>query len=600
MAPPQRDDAAGHTRHTPRTLVPALPGLRMLRTYPRGWLRQDAFVGAAVAAYLIPQVLAYSGLVGVPAVVGLWGAVAAMAVYWLFGSSRVLAIGPESTVALMAGSVVAQLSDGDPQRAIALSAGLALVVAGWLLLAWLLRLGVVADLLSHPLLVGYLSGGAVLMVVGQLGRVTGIEVDGTSVVDQLRSFASQVGTGAGNLPTFLVALGTLAILFGVAAWRRTAPAPLIAMVAAIVASSVLGLAERGVAVLGAVPQGLPSPTLPALSWSDVSALALAGLGVAVVAYSDNTLIGRAFARRGEPFDANQELLALSAVHVGVGVMSAYPVSSSGTRTALAVSGGARSQVYSIVAMLVVVLVLLFAGPLIQDLPDAALGAVVIFAARSLVSIPDYRELWRYRPSEFALALVTLVGTVWLGILAGVGIAVVLSLLEMTSRMSRPHDAIQGFVPDMAGMHDVDDYPDAWTIPGLVVYRYDAPLFFANAENFRALVLAAVDEYDTPQQPVRWVVLNVEANMHVDATAIRLLVGLVDELRSRGIRVGLARAKHDLLLQLERSDLLDLIGREMVFPTLPTAVEAFRAWAAAHPEPDRPRPPGGPVDPSGSA
>jgi sulfate permease, SulP family len=574
----------GTLRGLPAAVAGVLPGLSMLRHYPRRWLRQDAFVGVAVAAYLVPQVLAYSGLVGVPAVVGLWGAVAAMAVYWLFGSSRVLAIGPESTVALMAGSVVAQLSDGDPARSIALSAGLALVVGAWLFLAWLLRLGVVADLLSHPLLVGYLSGGAVLMVVGQLGRVTGIEVSGTSIVEQVRSFVSQVGTGAGNLPTLLIALATLAILFGVSAWRRTAPAPLIAVAAATLASALLGLSERGVAVLGEVPQGLPSPTLPALSWSDVSALALAGLGVAVVAYSDNTLIGRAFARRGESFDANQELLALSAVHVGVGAFSAYPVSSSGTRTALAVSGGARTQVYSIVAMLVVLAMLLVAGPLVRDLPDAALGAVVIFAARTLVSIPDYRELWRYRPSEFALALVTLVGTVWLGILAGVGIAVVLSLLEMTTRLSRPHDAIQGFVPDMAGMHDVDDYPNARTVPGLVVYRYDAPLFFANAENFRVLVLAAVDEYDDPDEPVRWVVLNVEANMHVDVTAIRLLIGLVGELQARGIRVGLARAKHDLLLQLERSDLLDIIGRDMVFPTLPTAVQAYQAWVDAQADP----------------
>jgi SulP family sulfate permease len=556
-------------------IVDALPGLHMLRTYPRGWFRLDVFAGAAVAAYLIPQVLAYSGLVGVPAVVGLWAAVAAMGVYWIFGTSRVLSVGPESTVALMAGSVVGPMAAGDPMRAEALSAGLALIVAGWLAVAWLLRLGVIADLLSHPLLVGYLSGGAVLMVVGQLGRVTGIDVEGHTIVEQVQSFASQLGTGAANPATVAVAAATLVILFSVRAWRASAPAPLIAVLIATAASALLHLSERGVAVLGEVPSGLPSPHLPALTWTDASNLALAGLGVAVVAYGDNMLIGRAFAHRRDNFSANQELLALSSVHVAVGLFSSYPVSSSGSRTALAVAGRARSQVYSLAAMAVVLGVLLVAGPLLGPLPDAALGAVVIYAATHLVSIADYRELWRFRPTEFALALVTLVGTVWLGILAGVGIAVALSLLEMVSRLSRPHDAIQGIVPDMAGMHDVDDWPDARTIPGLVVYRYDAPLFFANAADFRTQVLEAVAEYDTADEPVRWVVLNVEANMHVDVTATRVLIGLVRELGERGIHVGLARAKQDLLLQLERSELLDLIGPDMVFPTLPTAVEAYR-------------------------
>lgn len=566
-------EAAGSARWR-FTLSRLAPGVGVLRHYRRRWLRRDVLAGLAVAAYLVPQVMAYAGLVGVPAVAGLWVAVGCLVVYAALGSSRRLSVGPESTVALLAGSVVGPLAHGDPARASALAATLALIVAGWLSLAWLARLGVIANLLSHPLLVGYLTGAAVLMAAGQLGRVTGTTVSGDTVLSQLSSFAGAVsGT---NLTTLAVAVGTLSLLLAVHWWHPQAPAALVAVVLATVLSAAFHLSRGGVVVLGAVPVGLPMPHLPLVGLADVKALALAGLGVAVVAYSDNMLIGRAFSRRGDTVDANQELLALAGVHVAAGLMSGFPVSSSGSRTALAIAGRAKTQMYSLVAAALVLAVLVFAGPLLAALPAAALGAVVVYAAMSLIDVGEYRQLWRFRRSEFAVAAITCLGTLLLGILAGVGIAVALSILEMLAWLSRPHDAIEGMVPGVPGMHDVDDFPGAKTVAGLVVYRYDGPLFFANAANFHRLALAAVAAYDRPDAPVEWLVLNVEANMYMDITAAGSLAQLHDDLAASGVRLGLARVKNDLALQMDRAGLLDLVGTDMLFPTVGTAVAAFQS------------------------
>lgn len=550
-----------------------LPGLAALRDYRRSWWRADAFAGLAVAAYLIPQVLAYAGLLGVPAVAALWTALAALVVYAFLGSSRHLSVGPEATVALLAGSIVGPMSHGHPARAAVLASALALIVAGWLLVARLARLGVVSDLLSHPLLVGYLTGAGVLMIAGQLGRFTGADVGGDTVLGQLRSFARHLDQVNGA--TVAVSGGTLAVLL-LARWLRpTAPAPLIAVVTATIVSAVFDLRSHGVAVLGHVPAGLPAPGWPAVGMADLRSLVVPGLGLAVVAFSDNMLIGRAFARRGDHFDGNAELVALAGVHAAAGLMHGFPVSSSGSRTALAISSRARSQAYSLVAAVIVLAVLVFAGPVLTTLPMAALAAVVVYAAFHLIDLGEYRWLWGFRRSEFAIAVLTCAGTLAFGILTGVGIAIALSVVEMVARLSRPPDAIQGLVPGLAGMHDVDDYPDAQTIPGLVVYRYDAPLFFVNAEDFRQQAMDAVAEYSRGSQPVRWLVLNVEANMHIDVTAARSIARLHRDLCALGIKLGLVRVKHDLAVQLERAGLLTLIPPDMLFPTLPTMLEAYR-------------------------
>jgi SulP family sulfate permease len=572
-----------------RAFASATPGITVLRGYRRRWLRPDVFAGIAVAAYLVPQVMAYSAIVNVPPVVGLWTALAALLAYAALGGSRVLSPGPESTVALMAATAVAPLAAGDPNKAMTYTAALSLIVAGWCALARMARLGVIAELLSEPLLVGYLAGGAVLMVVGQLGHLTGTTVDGESIVEQLRSFAHVVGRT--QLTTLAVGAGTLALLLAIQFVRPHWPAPLIAVATATAVCSLAGLAAHGVEVIGTVPTGLPLPHLPAVSWSQLQGLLIAGLGVAVVAYGDTTLIGRAFPAAADKdgdkpavLDPQQELVALAGVHAAVGLVGGFPVSASGSRTALAIAAGARSQLYSLVSAGCVVVVLFAAGPLISSLPKASLGAVVLYAASKLVSWREFRRLARFRQTELLLAVASALGTVVFGILVGVGLAIALSVLEMAQRLARPHEGVLGRVPGLAGMHDVDDYPDAQTLPGLVVYRYDAPLFFANVGDLRRRAMLVVEQENAayPEHPVRWFVLNVEANVEIDITAADGLRGLHDDLAGLDVKLGLARVKHDLLVPLQRAGLADLISTDMLFLTLPVAEQAYLAWAAEHP------------------
>jgi SulP family sulfate permease len=332
------------------------------------------------------------------------------------------------------------------------------------------------------------------------------------------------------------------------------------------------------------------PHLPMVTGEEFKAMIWAGLGIAIVGYSDIMLISRGFPLtpgEGETkadvrADPQQELVAMAGVHAFVGFFSGYPVSASGSRTALAVAGGARSQAYSLVAGLCVVAVLFFAGPLMAGLPSAALGAVVFYAAGKLVSIPDFKRLWAFRRREFFLAIIAMLGTVVIGILQGVLFAIALSLLEMLHRLARPHEGVLGRVPGIPGMHDVADYPDARTIPGCIFYRYDAPLFFANVGDLRERVdrVISVENQAYPQTPVRWFILNVEANVEVDITAADALRELAQELADRGIELGLARVKFDLYEPLDRAGVIDVIGKDMLFATLPVAEEAYLKWAVA--------------------
>ena len=575
------------------------PGLTFLLTrFDRGWLRRDAIAGISVAAYLVPQVMAYSAIVGVPPVAGLWTALAAMLVYAVMGGSRVLSVGPESTIALLAGLAIAPLAGGEPGRVAALASALAIIVGLWCLVGRVFRLGVVADLLSQPLLVGYLAGAAVLMVVSQLGKMTRVTIHGDSLLEQMTAFVK--GIDNVHLNTLWVALGTLALILAISWLRPRWPAALIGVVTAMVAHAVFHWGNVGVAVVGAVPGGIPTPSLPAISIADLKALSIVGLGVALMAYSDNMLIARGFPAPALPgerpseneVDPQSELVALGGVQIAVGLVGGYPVSSSGSRTALAIASGARTQVYSLVAAVVVIVVILVASPILTVLPQAALGAVVLYAATKLVQVSQFKRLWRFRRREFLLAIITLLGTVFYGILAGVGVAIALSLIEMGTRLARPHDAVLGRVPGVAGMHDVADYPEAQTLPGLVIYRFEAPLFFANVGELRRRVQQVVERETVayPDAPPRWFLLNVEANTEVDITATDGLRELCADLSAQGIQLGLVRLKRDLYEPLRRAGVVEMIGEDMLFPTLPVAEQAYVDWAVANP-----RPPFSPTD-----
>jgi MFS superfamily sulfate permease-like transporter len=330
-----------------------------------------------------------------------------------------------------------------------------------------------------------------------------------------------------------------------------------------------------VAVIGAIPSGLPVPHWPAVSVHDLATLIFPAIGIAVVGYSDNMLTARAFgSRHGHVVDANQEWLALGAANAGAGLLRGLPVSSSGSRTAVGDSAGSTTQLHSLVAAAAVALTLVFAGSLLAKFPVATLGAIVVYAALRLIDVSEFRRLMGFQRAEFTIAVVAAVGVIAVGALYGVLLAVSLSIIELVRRVARPHDGILGFVPGVAGMHDIDDYPDAKLVPGLLVYRYDAPLFFVNADDFKRRALAALDEVSIP---VEWFLLNMEANVGIDITAIDALDELHRELEQRDIVFAMARVKQDLLVQLDRAGFTGRVNRDRIFATLPTAVQAFAEW-----------------------
>ena len=554
-----------------------VPGLANFRGYPRTAVRGDVLGGLTVSAYLVPQALAYATLAGLAPVAGLWAALPPLVIYAFLGSSRQLSIGPESTTALMTAAVlVPVVGSTDPGRYAAHAATLALLVGAICVVAGLLRLGFLANLLSRPVLVGYLAGIAAMMVASQLGRLTGVTVSGESIIEQVRSFVTAVPEL--RWPTVALSAAVLAVIFVLDSRAPRLPGPLIGILAATAAVALFAWSGDGIDVVGAIPAGLPVPDWPAVSGDMLGDLVAPALGIAVVAFSDNVLTARAFAsRRGEDIDPHAELRALGVCNLVAGMFRGFPISSSGSRTALADAAGARTQVYSLVVLGVLATALVFGGGVMAAIPSAALGALVVFAATKLVDVAEFGRLARFRRSELVIALSTAAAVVAFGVLNGVLVAIGLSVADLLRRLAHAHDSVQGLVPGVPGMHDVDDYPAATVVPGLLVYRYDAPLFFANAADFRRRALAAIE--DSPQ-PVRWFLLNAESNVEVDLTALDALEQMRTECERRGIVFAMARVKQDLRDALAAAGLLDRIGPDRIFMTLPTAVAAYRQ---AHPD-----------------
>ncbi len=553
-----------------RTRPGVAAGLAQLKGYNAGWFRADALAGITVTAYLVPQCLAYADLAGVEPVTGLWVAVVAMIAYALLGTSRQLSVGPESATAVMVAAAVAPLAAGDPQRYVALAAGLALLVGAICIAAFVLRLGFLADLLSQPILVGYMAGVALIMIGSQLATITGVTLTADGTIDkvvQLWGLSGEVEPAAVAL-----GLGVTAFLLVLARLVPLAPGALIAVVGASAIAYVLDLSSHGVALVGAVPGGLPSVGLPAISVADAMALLGSAAAIAFVGYTDVALTGRAFAARtGEVIDANREFLALGVANVGSGLTSGFALSASGSRTAIIDAVRAHSQATGLIAAATVVVVVLLGPGLIALIPRAALGGIVVFAALRLIDVAAMRRMGRFRMSELGLALAAIVGVLLFGVLAGILIAIGLSVADLFVRIARPPASVLGIVPDVAGLHDVEDYPDAHQVPGLVVFRYDAPLCFANAEDFR---LGALDAVDARTAGSSGSCSTPRPSSSSTSPPPTPCVTWSTSCTSAEVTFAMARVKQDLKAQLERVGLLAAIGQDRIYPTLPVALEAY--------------------------
>jgi high affinity sulfate transporter 1 len=564
--------AAPPDGHPPSFLDRHLPGLALLRRYRRAWLRVDVLAGLTVGAMLVPQAMAYAELAGLPPEAGFYAVLGALVVYALVGSSRHLGVGPEPGTAILAATGVAPLAAGDPQRYAVLMAALALCVAAVCFIGALARLGFLADLLSRPVLVGYITGVGLVLLSSQLSKLTGVPIEADKFFGRMVDFL----TGLDEIEAATFAMGVIclgAIL--VLRWKApTLPSVLLVVVAATSVTWAFGLDEDGIKVVGDIPAGLPTPALPDVGWADVVDLLPVALGIALVGYSDNVLTGRSIAARlGYRVDPNQELVALGAENLASGLTQGFPISSSASRTAVPASLGSHTQLVGLVAGVFVAVALLALRGVLYWFPQPALAAVVTAAAIAIIDVDGLRALWRLDRSELALAVATATGVMVFDVLVGVLIAVALSAVAALGRMARPHDAVLGAVHELDGWVDVGDFPAARPLPGLLVYRFDAPLFFANASWFGQRVLHAMDVNPGEE---RWVVLDFEGVGSVDTTALEALADLATDLADLGVEVvGVARANTKADEHLRRAGLVGPDGPYRAFPTINAAVRAFR-------------------------
>lgn len=532
--------------------------------------RHNLIAGITVTAYLVPQVMAYAIIAGLSPVVGLWGALIALPLYALLGTSRWLSFGPESSVAVMTAAVIVPMVAAGGTTSASAAAALAVAVGVVGLLASLLRLSFVADLLSRPILVGYMAGIAVLMIDSQIDRVLGAFTPDSDTVFQ---HVWLLFDSSPQWPALVVAVTVFVALVVISRTRFKAFGPLLALCLGVGVAAVLNALDQPVLLLGEIPAGLPSPAVPMIPADLIPELVVGAVGVLLVAYTDATLTGRSFHRASDPpLLPNTELRALSVLNIAAGFFRGMPVSTSGSRSAVARASGATSQGYSISAAVFLAIVLVVAGPLLEVIPQAALGALVVYAAVLLIDVAGFRRLWRFRRSEFWLAIVTTAGVLVFGVLYGVLIAVALSVLVLLVDVARPHSAALGFVPGLAGMHDIGDFDNVEEESGLLIFRFDSPLFFANAQYFltqaRQLISERIGE-------LRWFALQSEAIIDIDSTGLEALESLVDELQAADVRFVLVRAKSELVEALEPTGFVDAVGRDYIFPTLPTLVAAFR-------------------------
>jgi high affinity sulfate transporter 1 len=549
-----------------------VPGLRTLREYRRAWLPSDLAAGVVLTALLVPVGMGYAQAAGLPPITGLYATIVPLVAYAIFGPSRVMVLGPDSSLAAVIAAVVLPLAGQDPARAVALAGMLAVLTGAVILVAGIARLGFVTELLSRPVQLGYLYGIAVTIIVGQLPKLFGFSSEGHGLLPEALDFVQGLAAGKANGAALAVGAAGIVVILGVRRrWPRV-PGVIVAVGLGIAAVVVFDLTARGVQVIGVLPRGLPSPALPDVGLEDMPLLFSGALGIALVTVADTTVLSQSLAaRRGEVVDPNQELVALGAANLAAGAFQGFPVSSSASRTPVAIAAGARTQLTPLVGAVTIALLLVVAPGALRNLPQPILAAVVITAAMGLVDPVAVRHLYQVRRSEFVLWLAAFVGVALLGVLVGIMAAIVLSLGDFIRRAWRPHDAVLGREDELKGYHDLDRHPDGRQVPGLLLYRFDAPLFFANAGVFRRRVrglLAAA------RPPARWVVVAAEPITDVDTTAAAVLGELLAELRQQGVTLAFAELKGPVKDRLRRYGLYDQIGPDRFYPTVGTAVNGY--------------------------
>jgi len=550
-------------------LTRAIPVAAAIPRYRAPSVLRDAVAGVTVAALAIPAAMAYAEVAGVSPVNGLYALLLPAVVYTFLGSSRQLSIGPEGSLATLVAAAVLPLAVAGSANAAELAAMLALLVAACFAAAWVLRLGWIADYFSRPVLVGYIHGVAVILIVGQLGKLLGLSIAAKDPLPQLWEVINELGSVSGA--TVAVSVVSLAALFCLRLLIPKLPAALIVVLAAIGLSWVLDFAAHGIAVVGPIPAGLPSFDIPAPSFADTVRLFPPALGIFLVGFADEILTARSFAgKHHQNVRGSQELLAMGAANAAAGFTQGFPVGASGSRTAVNDSMGARSQFAGLFAAATVALILLFLTGPVQYLPKAVLGAVIVFAAVGLIEPQAWRTLAAVDPVEVAIAAVTTACVVFFGVLDALVVAVGLSMIDTVRRSANPHDAVLGWVDRLGRYADVSLHPSARVTPGVVVYRLDDRLFFANARYFKGRVREAIRAVPAP---VRWLVLDADAMTHVDTTGLDALLDVTKDLRRDGITLVVARLRTRMEQQLEDTGVLDVIGAEHLYPTVRAAVEA---------------------------
>jgi high affinity sulfate transporter 1 len=551
-----------------------LPGVALLRQYERGWLRHDIVAGLVLTTMLVPVGIAYAEASGVPGIYGLYATIVPLLVYAIFGPSRILVLGPDSSLAAVILAVVAPLSAGDPQRALALAGAMAVVSGVVCVGAGLARLGFVTELLSKPIRYGYMNGIALTVILSQLPKLLGFSIEAGGPLRQVQAIVQGMMDGRTNVPTLAIGAGALVLIL-VLKRRPRVPGILISVVGATIVVAALDLSEgAGVRVLGPLPQGLPRFAFPLISFDDLVPVLTGGIAVALVSFADTSVLSRAYAARLRTVvDPNREMVGLGAANLAAGFFQGIPISSSSSRTPVAEAAGSKSQLTGVVGAVAIALLLVLAPNLLQNLPNTALAAVVIASAIGLAEVKDLRRIYRIQQWEFWLSIVCFAGVAVMGAIPGIALAIVIAVIEFLWDGWRPHSAVLGRVDHVKGYHDVRRYPQARLIPGLVLFRWDAPLFFANAELFHDRAMAAVSASPTP---VRWLVVAAEPVTSVDVTAADVVAELDEALHASGVELCFAEMKDPVKDKLKRFGLFTRLGEQRFFATVGEAVSAYLA------------------------